>query len=146
MLAGFVMCFAASATMAAAGFLATGTHTTVAMDAQSKVSIAWPAAAYVFLTLGEILVYGTGLEFAYAAAPKSMKGFVTGCFLALDAGANFVNAWLVGLYGGSLVDRPDQRGSLSAGEFFSLAALIVLAATIAFYFVGRRMDHQRELA
>jgi POT family proton-dependent oligopeptide transporter len=145
-LAGFIMCFAASATMAAAGFLATGTHTTVAMDAQSKVSIAWPAAAYVFLTLGEILVYGTGLEFAYAAAPKSMKGFVTGCFLALDAGANFVNAWLVGLYGGSLVDRPDQRGSLSAGAFFSLAALIVLAATIAFYFVGRRMDHQRELA
>jgi proton-dependent oligopeptide transporter, POT family len=101
-LAGFVMCVAASATMAAAGFLATGMQTTAAVDVHSKVSILWPSAAYVFLTLGEILVYGTGLEYAYAAAPKSMKGFVTGCFLALDAGANFVNAWLVQLYGGSL--------------------------------------------
>lgn len=143
MLAGFVMCVAASATMAAAGFLATGTHTAVALEAQSKVSIAWPAAAYVFLTLGEILIYGTGLEYAYAAAPKTMKGFVTGCFLALDAGANFVNAWLVRLYGGSL--RLEKRGPLSPGAFFSMAALIVLAATFAFFFVGRRMNRQGTL-
>jgi dipeptide/tripeptide permease len=142
-LAGFVMCVAASATMAAAGFLATGMQTTAAVDVHSKVSILWPSAAYIFLTLGEILVYGTGLEYAYAAAPKTMKGFVTGCFLALDAGANFVNAWLVQLYGGSL--KEGARGPLSAGMFFSMAALIGLAATIAFVFVARRMNRQMEV-
>ena len=118
MLAGFVMCVAASATMAIAGYLAVGTQSPATLSAAAKVSIGWPTAAYVFLTLGEILVYGTGLEFAYAAAPKTMKGFITGCFLALDAGANFLNAWLVKLYGGSLKNAPSDRGRLNPVEFF----------------------------
>jgi POT family proton-dependent oligopeptide transporter len=147
MFAGFVLCIAASGLMAAAGFLATGTHTSLSVvDPQSKVSILWPSGAYVFLTLGEILIYGTGLEYSYAAAPKSMKGFVTGCFLALDAGANFVNAWLVGLYGGSVNAKASERGPLSAGAFFTMATLISVAAAIGFYFVGRRMNRQMESA
>lgn len=146
MLAGFALCTAASATMAAAGFLATGTHATASITPETKVSIVWPAAAYVFLTLGEILIYGTGLEYAYAAAPQRMKGFVTGCFLALDAGANFVNAWLAQLYGGSLVDSADKRGPLSAGEFFTMAALIGLAATVAFIFIAKRMNRHAQSA
>jgi dipeptide/tripeptide permease len=141
MLAGFLMCVAASATLAIAGLLATGLH--AIPDAEpTKVSVAWPLVAFVFLTLGEILIYGTGLEFAYAAAPPTMKGFVTGCFLAIDAVANFVNAWLAHLYGGSLVDPPDKRGPLSAFAFFSFAALLVLAAAVAFYFVARRMNRE----
>jgi POT family proton-dependent oligopeptide transporter len=143
MLAGFVLSVAASATMAAAGFLATGTHTTAAMDAHSKVSVAWPCAAYVLLTLSEILIYGTALVYAYAAAPKTMKGFVTGCFLALDAGGNLIDSQLVKLYGGSLGEAK-SRGPLSAGEFFSMATLIVLLATVAFVFVARRMNRQMQ--
>ena len=91
----------------------------------AQSSIAWPAVAYVFLTLAEMLVYGTGLEYSYAAAPQTMKGFVTGCFLAIDAVANFVNAWLVAtlrrLAGGS-----GRRARTALGRrVFRLAALIV---------------------
>jgi proton-dependent oligopeptide transporter, POT family len=140
MFAGFIMITAASAAMAAAGFIV-GPHATAVLP-QDKVSIAWPVAAYVLLTLAEILIYGTGLEYAYAAAPANMKGFVTGCFLALDAAANFVNAWLAQLYGGSLVDPVAKRGPLPAGQFFTMAALIGLAATIAFFFVARKMNRR----
>jgi proton-dependent oligopeptide transporter, POT family len=140
MFAGFLMITAASAAMALAGFIV-GTHAT-AIPQHDKVSIAWPVAAYVLLTLAEILIYGTGLEYSYAAAPANMKGFVTGCFLALDAAANFVNAWLAQLYGGSLVDPVAQRGPLPAGQFFTMAALIGLAATIAFFFVARKMNRR----
>jgi dipeptide/tripeptide permease len=145
MLAGFVCSVAASGTMAAAGFLAAGTHA-AGVDTQAKLSIVWPSVAFVFLTLGEILIYGTGLEFAYAAAPKNMKSFVTACFLALDAGANFIDSWLVKLYGGSLKDKPEDRGPLSAGAFFSMATLIILIATVVFVFVARRMNRQMESA
>jgi POT family proton-dependent oligopeptide transporter len=140
-LAGFVFSVAASATMAIAALLATGLHA-AAGETPTKVSLAWPVMALVFLTISEILIYGTGLEYAYAAAPKTMKGFVTGCFLALDAVANFVDAWAARLYGGSLVDPVEKRGPLSALAFFSLSALVVLGATVAFAFIARKMNRE----
>jgi POT family proton-dependent oligopeptide transporter len=134
-LIGFLLGVAASGTLSVAAALASETH---------KVSIMWPASAYVFLTIGEVLVYGTGLELAYSAAPESMKGFITGCFLVTNTVANFINIGLSPLYGGSLKDPLDKRGPLSASEFFGMMALIVLVATIAFYFVGRRLDRPTE--
>src|SRR5580692_11105036 len=139
MLAGFLFSVASSATMAIAALLASGVHA-AAGETPTKVSLAWPVMALVFLTISEILIYGTGLEYAYAAAPKTKKGFVTGCFLALDAVANFVDAWAARLYGGSLVDPVEKRGPLSALAFFSLSALVVLGATVAFAFVARKMN------
>ena len=41
----------------------------------------WMVLAYIILTAGEVLLYGTMLDLSYAAAPKSMKGFITACFL-----------------------------------------------------------------
>jgi POT family proton-dependent oligopeptide transporter len=131
-LAGFALGAAASGIMALAGMLAQSTG--------GKVSILWPVAAYVVLTAGEVLLYGTGLELSYALAPRNMKGFVTACFLLTAAVANFVNSYFVKLYGGSLKDAPGARGPLTPSAFFGITALIVLAATIAFFFVGRRFD------
>jgi dipeptide/tripeptide permease len=152
MFAGFVCSVAASATMAAAGFLVkahavpffvgSSVDWVWVVDPQSKLSIAWPSVAFVFLTLGEILIYGTGLEYAYAAAPKNMKSFVTACFLALDAGANFIDSFLVSLYGGSL--NAAARGPMSAGAFFSMATLIILVAAVAFLFMARKMNRQMQ--
>jgi len=139
MLAGFVFSFLASATMAVAAFLASGIHTTADPH---KVSIAWPVMAFVFLTIAEVLIYGTGLEYSYAAAPATMKGFVTGCFLAIDAVANFADGFLTHLYGGSLTGPVEERGPMSAFAFFSCVALVVLGSTFAFSFIARQMNRK----
>jgi len=131
-LAGFALGAVACGTMALAGL--------VAQSSALKVSILWPVAAYVLLTAGEVLLYGTGLELSYALAPKNMKSFVTACFLLTAAVANLINSYFVRLYGGSLKDPVEARGPLSPTVFFGVTALIVLAATIAFYFVGHRFD------
>jgi dipeptide/tripeptide permease len=128
--AGFVSGTAAVAVMAVAGHLAAG---------GGRVSIGWIACAYVLLTLGEVLVYATGLELAYAAAPTNMKGFVTACFLLIITIGNFVNVWLTPLYGGSLTDAVDRRGPLSPAAFFALTAGLMAVATFAFAAVGRRL-------
>jgi POT family proton-dependent oligopeptide transporter len=39
-------------------------------------TITWQVLPYVLLTLGEVLVATTGLEFAYSQAPLSMKGAI----------------------------------------------------------------------
>src|SRR5262249_46648461 len=59
----------------------------------NKVSLLWQALAYLLLTVAEILISVTGLELAFVAAPRSMKSFVTGMWLATVGLANlFINA------------------------------------------------------
>jgi POT family proton-dependent oligopeptide transporter len=43
------------------------------LDAKAPMSILWQLAPYAVLTLGEVLVSATGLEFAYSQAPAAMK-------------------------------------------------------------------------
>jgi POT family proton-dependent oligopeptide transporter len=148
-LAGFFLTAAAIGLMSVAGFLAQGQIAQV-MDggktvevALAKVSVFWPVAAYIILTVGEVLLYGTMLELSYSAAPKSMKGFITACFLVTNTLGNFLNVFWTPRYGGSLVDEAAKRGPLPPGQFFGITALVVLAAGIAFIFVGRRFERSR---
>jgi dipeptide/tripeptide permease len=145
MLLGFGMGAISALLMWAAGALAHGSPSApegfVVPDAQ-KISVLWPAAAYITLTLAEVLIYGTGLELSYTAAPQSMKGFITGCFLATIMMADLINDRMSQLYGGSLTDKVTDRGRLSPSWFFGLMLLIAIAATVGFYFVGRRLQRQ----
>jgi POT family proton-dependent oligopeptide transporter len=145
-LAGFLLTAASIGIMSLAGFLVQG-HTEQIMEAgksvevsTEKVSVAWPAMAYIVLTFGEVLLYGTMLELAYAAAPKSMKGFITACFLLTNTLGNFLNMGWTPLYGGSLSDAMDKRGPLLPGQFFGITGLVVLAAAIAFVYIGRQFE------
>jgi POT family proton-dependent oligopeptide transporter len=148
-LAGFLLTAAAVGIMAMAGFLAQG-HTQMVPDGNKmlevstvKVSVWWPALAYIVLTFGEVLLYGTMLELAYTAAPKSMKGFVTACFLLTNTLANFINIGWTPFYGGSLEDAVSQRGPLPPGEFFAVTAGFVVLAAASFIFVGKRFERGR---
>jgi POT family proton-dependent oligopeptide transporter len=115
-------------------------------DGTEKVSALWMVAAYIVLTAGEVLVYGTMLDLSYAAAPKSMKGFITACFLLTNTLGNFINSIIIPTYGGSLNVAPADRGALSPAQFFGMSAAIVLVATVAFYFVGRRFERGQAAA
>jgi POT family proton-dependent oligopeptide transporter len=48
----------------------------LALDAGTPLSVAWQILPYALLTLGEVLVSATGLEFAYSQAPAPMKGAI----------------------------------------------------------------------
>jgi POT family proton-dependent oligopeptide transporter len=145
-LAGFLLTAAAIGIMSLAGFLVQG-HTEQVLEGGKtvelstvKVSVFWPAMAYIVLTFGEVLLYGTMLELSYAAAPKSMKGFITACFLLTNTLGNLLNTRWMPLYGGSLTDDLAKRGSLMPGQFFGITALVVLAAGVAFIFIGKKFE------
>jgi dipeptide/tripeptide permease len=137
-LIGFLISAGAIGLMACAGYLAQSTG--------EKVSVIWMALAYIILTAGEVLLYGTGLELAYSAAPKSMKSFVTACFLVTNALGNLINMRYGRCYGISLSATDNKPNTLTPGAFFTLTALIVLTAGILFFFVGRRFDRFRAQA
>lgn len=147
--AGFLFTAASIAIMALAGLLVQGqTEQIVQGDkvtevATAKVSFWWPTVAYVVLTIGEVLLYGTMLELAYTAAPRSMKGFITACFLVTNTLGNFLNVLWMPLYGGSLKDEMIQRGPLLPSQFFGLTALCVFAAGVVFLFIGKKFERSQ---
>jgi POT family proton-dependent oligopeptide transporter len=126
-----------------------------------KVSAWWLVVAYIVLTIGEVMVYGTGLELAFSAAPASMKSFVTACFLLTNTGGNLLNAQFLKLYDKSIVISPEdswfktmiKRAFHGVGiehvtptVFFLITLGIMLLATLAFVFIGRKFERSHNAA
>jgi POT family proton-dependent oligopeptide transporter len=120
-LVGFLFTAGAPAIMALAATAASGPE---------KVSAWWIVVAYILLTAGEVLLYGTGLELAFTAAPANMKSFITACFLLTNTLGNLVNSKLSPLY----------NTAIPPAQFYAMTVGIVLAATVAFVFIGRRFN------
>jgi dipeptide/tripeptide permease len=132
-------------TVVAIGVMASAAY--VATVTGQKVAVYWLAAAYIILTAGEVLVYGTGLELAYTAAPKNMKGLITACFLVTNALGNLLNMLFSPMYGLKLTAAENRPGTVTPSVYFAVTAAIVLVAGILFYFVGKRFEKaQREAA
>jgi proton-dependent oligopeptide transporter, POT family len=117
------------------------------LDGGEALSIAWQMLPYALLTLGEVLVATTGLEFAYSQAPASMKGVIMAFWtLAVTVG----NLWVL-LANASVrheaVISSIARTGLSETAFlmfFFAAFALVVAAVFALYARGYPMrDHYR---
>ena len=124
MLVGFVLTAASMAMMTIAGFLATPEH---------KVSLWWQVVTFFLITVAELCISPVGLELAFTAAPQSMKGFITACFLLTVFFGNILNSGLTRLY-----------GPLGPGRYFGLLTGILLVVTIAFIFVARQFNRMNE--
>jgi POT family proton-dependent oligopeptide transporter len=89
------------------------------IDASPKetVSVLWQVLPFVLITLGEVLVSVTGLEFAYTQAPRAMKSTVVGLWSLSVSVGNLLVALLAGLK-----SLPPER------FFWVFAALMALSA------------------
>ena len=99
--------------------------------APGSVHVAWQAIPYVLITLGEVMVSVTGLEFAYTQAPKRMKSTIMGFWLLTVTLGNKLVA-LITLA---------NRGMSLADSFVLYAVLCAIAAALfglrAYFYVGK---------
>jgi POT family proton-dependent oligopeptide transporter len=96
------------------------------LDRGLRLSVLWQLGPYVALTVGEIFVSITGVEFAYAQAPRHLKGLIQSLwFLAVSAGNLIV----------ALVARLNV---FSGAASFLFYAALVTAAGVGLALVGRR--------
>ena len=114
---------------------------------RGPVHIAWQMLPYVFLTLGEVLVSATGLEFAYSQAPPSMKGTIMSFFyLSVTIGNLWVLLMNASVKSPAVTARMVQAGvSVTAFQMFFFAGFAFLAA-LAFAAYAKRytlVDHYR---
>ena len=94
---------------------------------QAKASVLWEVLAYIIITTAEICISVTGLELAYVAAPKSMKSFVTACWLLTVFFGNFINIPITGMY----------NDVLPPLTFFAMLTGMMVVVCIVFFFVAR---------
>ncbi len=118
------------------------------MDGGAKLSVLWQLLPYFLLTLGEVLVSATGLEFAYSQAPARLKGVLMSFWmLATTVG----NLWVL-LANASVKSEGVTRyltaqgwGVISSQMYFFAFFAFASAAVFALYARGYKVaDHYRK--
>jgi POT family proton-dependent oligopeptide transporter len=109
------------------------------LDGGEAVGIVWQVLPYALLTLGEVLVSTTGLEFAYSQAPHAMKGVIMSFWsLSVTVGNLWVLLSNVSVRSEAVTAKIAGTGlSVTAFQMFFFAAFALLAA-LAFALYARR--------
>jgi len=102
------------------------------IDGGTPTSIVWQVLPYALLTLGEVLVSATGLEFAYSQAPPSMKGVLMSFWLlAVTVGNLWVLLANLSVRNESVIAPILATGiSVTAFQMFFFAGFALLAAVV----------------
>jgi POT family proton-dependent oligopeptide transporter len=109
------------------------------IDKGVRVNIAWQILAYAILTASEVMVSLTGLQYAFANAPKHMKGTIMSLFfLTVFFGNIFV----------SLLNNVMQSSSffaqLNGGNYFLFFMCIMALNALLFFFVSSILKLEQE--
>ncbi|MBU4400193.1 MAG: hypothetical protein KKE86_12765, partial [Planctomycetes bacterium] len=108
---------------------------TEAAAANGRISLLWQVIPYLLITIAEICISVVGLELAFAAAPATMKSFVTACWLLTVFFANILNAQVTPLYNETFLGI-----SLTPDWYFLAFAVFMVPVTLAFVAVSRRFN------
>ncbi|MEX0676321.1 MAG: hypothetical protein WD063_04560 [Pirellulales bacterium] len=114
--------FLAAAAFAAAAVL----QATIEAAGDGTVHALWQIVQYFIMTVAEVLVSITGLEFAYTQAPRAMKSTIMSFWLLCVTMGNLLVAFLA----------PLQK-TIALSQFFWLFAALMAGAAIIFLVLAR---------
>lgn len=97
-----------------------------------KPSIGWQVPAYILLSLGEVMVSVTSLEFAYTQAPKRMKSIIMVLYLWAISAGNLFTALVH-----KFIANEDGTSKLPGATFYLFFAALCFVTAIVYTFVAR---------
>jgi POT family proton-dependent oligopeptide transporter len=119
----------------------------LAIDSGTPMPVQWQVLPYVFLTCGEVLVYGTGLELAYSQAPAAMKGVIMSFFyLAITVGSLWVLLANASIKRDAVTHWIAGTGLSTTAFYMFFFAVFAFAAALVFGLYARHyreVDHYR---
>ena len=105
-----------------------------------KPSIGWQIPAYLLLSLGEVMVSITSLEFAYTQAPKRMKSIIMSFYLLAISAGNLITALVH-----QFIANVDGTSKLPGATFYLFFVGLCLLTSVVFAFVARGYVAQTHL-
>lgn len=103
------------------------------IDKGAHPNVGWQFCSYTLLTIAEILIYQTGMEYAYTQAPESMKSTIMAfLFLCLSIG-NFI----LSLISGSIASH-GWFSFLTGASYYLFFVVMMVVATLVYYFIIKR--------
>jgi POT family proton-dependent oligopeptide transporter len=98
------------------------------IDRQSRPpTIWWQLLAFLLLTVAEVMVSITCLEFSYTQAPKKMKSLIMGLYLLSSAVGNLFTACV-----NFVIKNPDGTSRLPGASYYWFFAGLMLATSLLF--------------
>lgn len=102
------------------------------LDAGQRPHIVWQIAAYVVLTVGEVAVSVTHLEFSYTQAPTKMKSIVMCTYLGAISLGNFLTAQF-----NHFNQSADGSLKFAGASYFYFFVIVMVVTAILFVPVAR---------
>jgi POT family proton-dependent oligopeptide transporter len=101
------------------------------LDAGEQPHVIWQIGAFVLLTLGEVMVSVTHLEFAYTQAPNTMKSLVMCTYLGAIALGNVFTAQV-----NHFIQNADGTVKLQGAAYFFFFVKVMLVTAILWLVVS----------
>lgn len=98
------------------------------LDGGTQLSVLWQVIPFLVITMAEVMVSITGLEFAYTQAPRSMKSTIMSMWLLTVFFGNMITAYV------ALVA---ESFGLSGGNFFIFFAILMAVFAVIFALVAK---------
>ncbi len=90
------------------------------LDKGIILNVAWQFFPFLTITIAEVLISITGLEFAYTQAPRSMKSTI-------------MSLWLLTVFFGNLITAyVAEVNKFQGGDFFMFFTVLMLAVSVVF--------------
>lgn len=113
--------------VAAASFVFVAVYQYI-LDGGTQLSVLWQVIPFLVITMAEVMISITGLEFAYTQAPRSMKSTIMSMWLLTVFFGNMITAFIASI------------NKFDGGHFFMFFA--ILMAVFGFVFVWIAKNYQ----
>lgn len=95
------------------------------LDGGTELSVLWQIIPFLVITMAEVMISITGLEFAYTQAPRSMKSTI-------------MSMWLLTVFFGNLITAYVARINVfEGGNFFLFFALLMVVFAFIFAWIAK---------
>ena len=94
-------------------------------------SISWQFAAFVVISLAEVMVSVTCLEFSYTQSPPELKSLIMSFYLLSIAGGNLFTSIV-----NKVIQNPDGTVKLQSAAYFNFFAALMFVTALLFIFVA----------
>ena len=96
-----------------------------ALDGGNRISVLWQIIPFLVITMAEVMISITGLEFAYTQAPRSMKSTIMSMWLLTVFFGNMITAYIA------------KINVFEGGNFFMFFAVLMAVFGLVFAWIAK---------